>query len=53
MTISKTQIERLIKKGRKERSEALLLALHGFWTLALPKPRAKQVGAASKQSCPN
>lgn len=53
MIVSETRIESLIKKGRKERSDALLWVFHGLWAMLQSQSGAKQIGATSKQSCPN
>lgn len=54
MITSDARIAELIKKGRKERSDALFLALN--WVLAAVRPKssaARQKGAAVKQCCPS
>lgn len=54
MITSEARIEELIKKGRKERSDALFQALS--WLLQVLRPKqggARQKGAAFNSCCPN
>lgn len=54
MITSERQIKELIKRGRKERSDALFQAISWLMLVVRPnKGTAQQKEAALKQCCPN